>query len=517
MYGFYRAYEPPPKPSPKDKKLNSKYGKLTDKEFYNLRWGFIFDVPSVVAPVFRSDVAGIDHIVKELDLHIRLIKNFKALDEQKAELDTGLLFTGPPGSGKSFCARYLATESEARFIDVGDFPRRKSMFTAEDIVELFGLMKKFVTEKGQPIIAFWDEFDRFAESGKDSEKIEALARFKTELSGIKGKLRGVFIIAATNRFQVIPPDITRRGRLGKMIYFGALRRGAKQNVLEHFVKKYEHDQNIDFESLSFLIEANYPADIEELVKDGWRNAIMANLGSESKPRLTINLLINTFIRQTRGTPRDFKLRDEELGAIAIYEIGRAIISRTLKFPVQFLALERDGYADAHRIAEDEYHSAYVPLSRLRDEIAACYGGILAQEMCGIESNSKQIEDFMTITTLAQRYVEDLRATRITTDISISVLAGIRGKQGLPPSVGIAEKTMYETKEEMSELIGIQQERVKATLNHYGKDYIEKAAAGLIEKEYMLQANIDAILKTDFVMPPDSYFEKKRKKRPGFKG
>lgn len=515
MYGAWGYYKKPEK-IPDDKLANLQFSEVSDSDLFSLRWSFVFDDPSAFAPVSRDNIVGIDHVLNELDKHIRLIKNFTYLNDKSPELDTGMVFSGPPGSGKTYCARYMASESEARFINVSDFPRRKGRFISEDIHVLFRLLRTYVQEKNKPIVAFWDEFDTFTNTGEDSEKMDALARFKTELSGIQGKLRGVFIIAATNQPHLIPADITRGGRLGKRIRFNALKRKAKQNVFRHFVLKHDHADNIDFESLSYLISAHYPADIEEVVNDAWRNANLETLGSDVKPCLTDAILVSTLLKQVRGSPDDIVLSDEELQAIAIYEIGRALVARTLKFPAQLIAIERSGYPDAYRISEVEHFSAYMPLERICDGIAIKYGGIIAQDLSGIKPNNKQIDDFNEITEMAQRYVEQLRLAKFATDFALSTLAVSRTEQRLPSLAGVSDDTMYKNIAEIEKLLKNQQERTRSILNHYGPDMLKASANLLIIKGHLLQTDIDSMLDPTYSDPKDnSPKPKKIKKNLGF--
>ncbi len=499
MWGM-AYYQVPDKPPEVNHEIQE-FSNMPEKELLDKRGWFIFGEKSVFQPVQRNEIVGIDHILTEIDLYVRLIQNFGELESKNAELDTGVIFVGAPGSGKTYCARYLATEAKARFIDVSKFPRRKSLFTAEDIAYLFSLLKQYVTEKNEPIIVFWDEFETFTDVEKNEDKKIALAGFKTELSGIQGKLRGVFIVVATNKPSLIPDDVVRPGRLGKIIRFTELTRHAKKILLEHFVNQYEHDQDIDFESLSFLISADYPPDIEETVKDAWRYNVMAALGTDKKPCLTKKGLIKVLIKQARGTPNGATLSNRDMNAIGIYEIGRAIITRTLKYNSQLIVLERVGFSDAYRIAENEQYSVNIPLNKICDHIAIKYGGIIAQELCGIEPNTKQIHDFNSATADAHNFVEQLRSGRLSTEFSISSLVQSRSSQEIPTSVGVADNDLYNTKRAIETLLGEQQDRVKSILNHYGKEFLEKAVQKLIEKNYMLQVDIDNLLDKDYIPPP----------------
>jgi SpoVK/Ycf46/Vps4 family AAA+-type ATPase len=494
MFGY--GFRPPP---PKDIEPDPRFVNISEEELYSLRWRFIFDAEPVFQPVNRENLVGMDHTLKELDVFIKMIKNYSKLNKINAKLDTGIIFSGPPGSGKTYAARYVGTQSGARFINIIDFPVLKR-FNKADVMVLFGLMKKYVEDKKQPIVAFWDEFDTFANVGDNADKIEALSSFKTELSGVNGQMEGVFLIAATNQPHLIPADVVRPGRLGKKVYFKSLKRHAKKALLEHFVNQYNHCDNIDFESMSFLLSADFPADIEELIKDVWRNTAIENIDTDSQPILTPECLASTLIKKTRGFPDDIVLSDEEVEAIAIYEIGRAIVARTLNFQVQLIALEKIGYPDAYRVSQDEHFSAHYLLSRIKDAIAVHYGGIKAQEICGIGANTNQIPDFMAATTVAQRYAEQFRATKAGTELSLSALAEARGSQHLPPLENSGMNIFNDTTAEVNEVLQEQQRITGAILNHYGTAGIQKMAKALIEKGFFLQMDIDGMLDPDFKIP-----------------
>ncbi len=509
MCGYqYAHYEPPANvkeiPDPR-------FNHLTDEQIMHWRYKFIFEAPAVFEPVTRDQVVGMDHILKEVDVYIKSLRNYQALSENKAELDTGALFYGAPGSGKTYMARHVATESGARFINVNDFPRKK--MDAKALGIMLSLMQQYVEQKKQPIVAFWDEFDAFAEVGDDEDKKEALSRFKIELSGVNGNLQGIFIIAATNKAHVIPADVIRPGRLGKKIYFGPLTRRAKKLVFEHYVRKFQFSEEIDFESMSYLLSANFPAEIEDLVKSAWRLETIMAADSGREPKMSSETLARALIKLARSSTDDIVLTDEAMRNIAIYEIGRALVARTFKHPLQLIAIQKEGYGDSFRIERDDNDPGHRPLSVMKDEIAIAYGGIVAQEMFEIEVNTKYVNDFSVITATAQSFVEQYRAAKTGT-VSISILAGTRNQQALPAVDARGAQIMNETISEMEQILAQQKSRVEAIFKHYGKDLIERMAKCLIEKGFLLQMDIDAVLDPEFHLPIEP--KEKEEKKIGFK-
>src|ERR1039457_5104866 len=89
----------------------------------------------------RSDIVGIDGILEEADQIIDWIKNIKFYRKQDARLEPGIIFYGAPGTGKTLTARYIATETDALFIDVRDWPYRGALPVASDISALFQLAR----------------------------------------------------------------------------------------------------------------------------------------------------------------------------------------------------------------------------------------------------------------------------------------------------------------------------------------------------------------------------------------
>jgi SpoVK/Ycf46/Vps4 family AAA+-type ATPase len=118
----------------------------------------LFQKGSQFAPVKKSDIVGIDNVLSQIDGVITWLRHFEDFQSHGARPEPGALFSGQPGTGKTYTSRYIATVSGARFIDVRDFPYAGMLLGAADLKELFALARKTHQETGQPVILFWDEF-----------------------------------------------------------------------------------------------------------------------------------------------------------------------------------------------------------------------------------------------------------------------------------------------------------------------------------------------------------------------
>ena len=467
---------------------------ISNEELSNIRRTFISEGPERMAPVKREDIVGLDHMFEMFDDIVDFLQNFRHYDRINARLDSGVLLQGPFGSGKTLCARYIATVSGARYVDMRRYPKREAQLVDRDIAELFLLAQAYVKEQKKPLILFWDEFDIFAlqRDKCQPEQKNAVTQLITELSGVEGRPRGVFIIATTNSADNVEPALLRPGRIGKKIKFTSPSRPAKRLLLEHYVQQHPAVSYIDVESLSFMLSANaLPATIEEIVAEAWLQACRRTRGTRKKRRLTNDDLAKALLIQLRGIPDSVTLTDEALRREAIYEAGRALVARTLGRPTQVVALSRHGYEDAKRVSEAEQMGSEM-LTDVLDKITVLHAGIAAQKFSGIPRNRKGEEEYAAATQMAQDFVEKLGG-REGKVLSMAALAQSRDPKKLPTTLGVTSEYSNKNFEEIAAILEELRERAERILAAFGQKTIERLALKLIEKEYFLQNDIDAFL------------------------
>ncbi|KAG9446103.1 hypothetical protein H6P81_012231 [Aristolochia fimbriata] len=173
---------------------------------------------STIPNVKWDDVGGLSLLRQEFDRYIvRRIKHPEDYVEFGVDLDTGFLLYGPPGCGKTLIAKAVANEAGANFIHIKG-PEILNKYVGESelaIRTIFGRARSCA-----PCILFFDEVDALTtERGKDGGWVieRLLNQLLIELDGAEHR-KGVFVIGATNRLEVIDGAVLRPGRLGRLLY-----------------------------------------------------------------------------------------------------------------------------------------------------------------------------------------------------------------------------------------------------------------------------------------------------------
>ena len=176
--------------------------------------------PSAIREVFTEipdvswdDVGGLDDVKRILKESIEWPLKYQELfDHMRTNAPKGILLYGPPGSGKTFLAKAVASESEVNFISVKG-PALLSKWVGESEKGIREVFRK--AKQASPCVVFFDEIDAIAPirgASADSHVTErVISQFLTEMDGME-ELKGVIVLAATNRIDIIDPALLRAGR-----------------------------------------------------------------------------------------------------------------------------------------------------------------------------------------------------------------------------------------------------------------------------------------------------------------
>lgn len=181
-----------------------------------------------------------------------------------AQPPKGILLYGLPGTGKTLLARALAHESEANFISVKG-PEFISKWVGESEKAIRETFRK--ARQAAPCIIFMDELDAIAPTrgmGGTSQVTERMvSQLLTEIDGLE-RLKDVFILAASNRPDIIDPALTRAGRFGTQIEVGLPGIDVRKQIFNIHLKNIPLDDNVDIDSLAASMEGKSGADIAAL-------------------------------------------------------------------------------------------------------------------------------------------------------------------------------------------------------------------------------------------------------------
>lgn len=221
-----------------------------------------------------SDIGGLQAVKQHLREAIEWPQVHEDLFEYAgARPPKGILLVGPPGCGKTLMAKAVAREASANFISVKG-PELVSKWVGESEKGVRDVFKK--ARQAAPCVVFLDEIDVIAtQRGSDSgERVteRMLGQILTELDGIE-ELRGVTVLAATNRLDVIDPALTRPGRFDLIVEIGPPDEADRRAILSVHTHKAVLDGDVDLDWLASQTQGFVGADLAELCREATMTAI----------------------------------------------------------------------------------------------------------------------------------------------------------------------------------------------------------------------------------------------------
>jgi len=227
-----------------------------------------------------SDIGGLEEIKQSLKEMVEWpLKSPESFERLGIEPPRGILLYGPPGTGKTLLAKAVANESGANFISVKG-PELKSKWVGESermVRDLFRRAKQVA-----PCIIFFDEIDALAPKrgiGYGEHATESIvSQLLSEMSGLE-ELRGVVIIAATNRPDMIDAGLLRPGRLDRQVLVPAPDEKSRLEIFKIHTKNMPI-KNVDIKSLAKNTEEYSGADIEALCREAAMSAMRENMNAK---------------------------------------------------------------------------------------------------------------------------------------------------------------------------------------------------------------------------------------------
>lgn len=252
---------------------------------------------SIEVPNVRWDaVGGLEEAKQILKEIIEWpLQHEKLFGEAKLKSPKGILLYGSPGTGKTLLAKALATESGVNFISVKG-PALLSKWVGESEKGLREIFKK--AKQTSPCILFFDEIDSLVPrrhgGGSDSGVMERLlSQFLTELDGIED-LKGVLVLGATNRKDLIDPALLRPGRFDQLLELPMPDFKGRKNIFEIHSRGRPLDKEVDFARLAKAAEGFSGAQIEAVCTQATWQALRNFIGREEGPKKNLRVLMKNF-------------------------------------------------------------------------------------------------------------------------------------------------------------------------------------------------------------------------------
>ena len=284
-----------------------------------------------------KDVAGQDEAKESLVEVVDFLHNPGKYTKIGAKLPKGALLVGPPGTGKTLIAKAVAGEAGVPFFSLAgsDFVEMFVGVGASRVRDLFN-----EAQKQAPAIIFIDEIDAIGKSrdsrfGGNDEREQTLNQLLAEMDGFDSS-KGVFILAATNRPEVLDKALLRPGRLDRRVIVDKPDLKGREEVLKVHAKNVRLDDTVDLNEIALATSGAVGADLANMINEAAIAAAKAGRRAVSQADLweAVEVVI------AGKEKKDRILSVEEKKTVAYHEVGHALVTAVVKNsePVQKITI-----------------------------------------------------------------------------------------------------------------------------------------------------------------------------------
>lgn len=441
------------------------------------------------------DVAGLQEAKAEVEEVVEFLKNPKKFTKLGGTLPKGVLLVGPPGTGKTLLAKATAGEADVPFFSLSgsDFVE---MFVGVGAARVRDLFKQ--AKEKAPCIIFIDEIDAIGRSrgkgmmmGSNDERENTLNQLLSEMDGFNTD-KGVIIMAATNRPDVLDTALLRPGRFDRQILIDKPDLRGRMEVLEVHTRKLKLSDDIDLKLLASQTPGFAGAELANLCNEA---ALMA--ARRGKEEVEMEDFQDSIERVIAGLEKKNKLispREREI--VAYHEAGHAIVGWYLEHtdPVLKVSIVPRGLAALGYTLQTPLEDRYLMTTEeLNDKISALLGGRIAEEIIFGRISTGAQNDLERITNMAFAMVAEYGMSEELGYISL------KDSQNPENSYGFNKKYSEHTAERIDEavhaIITENYERTKKLISDH-EDQLVKMAKTLLDKEVLDHNDLKELLGDD---------------------
>jgi cell division protease FtsH len=447
----------------------------------------LYDKDTKVTVTF-DDVAGLDEAKEEVKEVVDFLKNPKKYTALGAKIPKGVLLVGPPGTGKTLLAKAMAGEAQVPFFSISgsDFVEMFVGVGASRVRDLF----KQAREKA-PCIIFIDEIDAVGRArGKNmmqsnDERESTLNQLLVEMDGFSGD-KGIIMLAATNRPDVLDSALLRPGRFDRQISIDKPdQKGREQIFKVHLKKLTKLGPNVTPEKLASLTPGFAGAEIANVCNEA---ALVA--ARKEKTQVEVEDFNEAVDRSIGGLEKKNKIiSPHEKEIIAYHEAGHAICGWYLEHahPLLKVTIIPRGIAAlgyAQYLPKEQY---LYRTEQLLDEICMTLGGRAAEEIVFGKISTGAQNDLQRITQLSYAMVTVYGMNEKVGNVSF-----YDPQQDTTFTKPYSDDTAKVIDEEVRKLIDTAYQRTIALLTDK-REQLNKIAQALLAKEILFKSDLEELI------------------------
>jgi cell division protease FtsH len=352
-----------------------------------------------------DDIAGIDEAKAEFEEIVSFLKEPERYTVVGAKIPKGVLLVGPPGTGKTLLAKAIANEANVPFYSVAG-SEFVEMFIGIGAARIRDLFKK--ASENSPCIVFIDEIDAVGRErgagigGGNDEREQTLNQLLTEMDGFKEN-KGVIVVGATNRVDILDAALLRPGRFDRQITVGLPDRLGRIGILKVHAKNKPLDEDVSLVQLANRTPGFSGADLANLLNE---SAILATrYKKKTISKNEVNEAVDRIIGGIAGSTMEDS-KNKKL--IAYHEVGHAIVGSVLENhdAVEKITLVPRGGAKGLTWFAPEEDQMLLSRSALLARIITTLGGRVAEQVVfgDPEVTTGASNDLQQVTNIARQMV-----------------------------------------------------------------------------------------------------------------
>ena len=426
-----------------------------------------------------KDVAGQDEAKESLQEVVDFLHNPGKYTSVGAKLPKGALLVGPPGTGKTLLAKAVAGEAKVPFFSLSG-SAFVEMYVGVGASRVRDLFKQ--AQQMAPCIIFIDEIDAIGKSrdnqmGGNDEREQTLNQLLAEMDGFDSS-KGLVILAATNRPEVLDKALLRPGRFDRRVIVERPDLKGRVETLKVHAKNVKMDETVNFDEIALATSGAVGSDLANMINEAALAAVKAGREAVSQK----DLLEAVEVVIAGKEKKDRILGEEEKKVVSYHEVGHAMAIAVQKNtePVQKITIvPRTMGALGYTMQVPEEEKYLMSKEQMLSELVTLFGGRAAEEVV-----------FNSVTTGASNDIE--RATQIAramvTQYGMSERFGLMGLESVQNRyldgravMNCSDATGALIDEEVKEMLKVAYDKAKKIIEDH-REVMDEIAEFLIEKE-----------------------------------
>ena len=426
-----------------------------------------------------SDVAGEDEAKELLTEIVDFLHNPEKYREIGASMPKGALLVGPPGTGKTLLAKAVAGEAKVPFFSLSG-SAFVEMYVGVGASRVRDLFKQ--AQQMAPCIVFIDEIDAIGKSrdnamGSNDEREQTLNQLLAEMDGFDTN-KGLLLLAATNRPEVLDPALLRPGRFDRRIIVDKPDLKGRVDILKVHSKDVKMDETVDLEAIALATSGAVGSDLANMINEAAITAVKHGRQVVSQKDLFEAVEVVLVGKEKK----DRIMNEEERRIVSYHEVGHALVSALQKDaePVQKITIVPRTMGALGYVMQTPEEEKFL---NTKKELEAMLVGLLA-------GRAAEEVVFDTVTTGASNDIE--KATKVAramiTQYGMSEKFGLIGLESVQSRyldgravMNCGEATAAEIDAEVMEMLKAAYEEAKRLLRE-NREALDKISEFLIEKE-----------------------------------